>query len=81
MLLRDGLEREPGIVRVFLKRFRLQGKGEVARAACWEGEMTVLDEGCISYVSLTSSNVMLVFFLPVALCLYQGRRLSSYSIC
>lgn len=25
--LRDGLEREPGLVRVFRKRFRLEGKG------------------------------------------------------
>lgn len=30
--------------------------------------MTVLDEGYIPHVSLTSSNVMLVFCLPVALC-------------
>lgn len=78
---RDGLEREPGTVREFLKRLGLEGNEEVARSACWEGEMTVLDEGCTSHVSLTYSNVMLVFFLPVALCLYQGRRLSSYSIC
>lgn len=47
--LRGGLGREPGIVRVFLKRFSLEGKGEVRRSARWEGEMTVLDEGCIAF--------------------------------
>lgn len=55
--MRGGLEREALVVRVFLKRLRVEGRGEVVKSACWEGEMCWMRGVFLMFFDL--SDVML----------------------